>query len=287
MGAPQSTAATPQSIDPGSVIASAISIYKNHAAVLIGAAVVVFAVEAILVLVLGAILSIVVGTFFNGMVVELVRDVQDGRLDASIGDLFKSVTPVVLPLIAVSFLAGIGIAIGFVLIIVPGLFLMTIWSVVAPVTVLERPGVFAAFTRSRELVRGYGWQVFGVIVVVILIAVVVAVIVAIVTSGMGDGGRAIVQWVLNVITAPLSALLVSVLYFGLLRVHGDRGAGMATATPGPEVPGTWAPPTASEAPTTAQPPAPEPPTQQQPQPTQPPAPEPPPSSSPPPGGNTP
>jgi hypothetical protein len=278
MGAPQSTAATPQSIDPGSVIASAFSIYKNHAAVLIGAAVVVFAVEAILVLVLGAvgaILSIVVSTFFNGMVVELVRDVQDGRLDASVGDLFKSVTPVVLPLIAVSFLAGIGIAIGFVLIIIPGLYLMTIWSVVAPVTVLERPGVFAAFTRSRELVRGYGWQVFGVIVVVILIAIVVAVIVAILTSGMGDAGSAIVQWVLNVITAPLSALLVSVLYFGLIRAHGSTApmhGGFAPPAAGPEAPGTWSPPAASEGPATTTPEAP--PTQEQP----------PSSSTPPPGG---
>jgi hypothetical protein len=283
MAAPQTTAATPQSIDPGSVIASAVAIYKDQAAVLIGAAVVVFAVEALLVLVLGwvgGILSIVVGTFFNGMVVELVRDVQDGRRDSSVADLFRSVAPVVLPLIAVSFLAGIGIAIGLVLLIVPGLFLMTIWSVVAPVMVIERPGVFDTFTRSRELVRGYGWQVFGVIVVVILIVIVVAIIVAIITSGMGDGGRAIVQWVLNVITAPLSALLVAVLYFGLLSAHGQRGVS-APAAPGPEVPGTWAPPAAPEAPTTAQPPAPPaPPTQQQP-------PAEPPSSPPPPPANNP
>jgi hypothetical protein len=175
-----------------------------------------------------------------------------------------------------------------VLLIVPGLFLMTIWSVVAPVMVIERPGVFASFTRSRELVRGYGWQVFGVIVVVILIAIVVAVIVGIATSGMSDTGRAIVQWVLNVITAPLSGLLVAVLYFGLIRAHGERAPSTTVGEPGPEVPGTWAPPAppASEAPTTSQPPAPEPPTQQQP--TQPPAsPEPPPSSPPPPGGSTP
>jgi hypothetical protein len=259
MGAPQTTAATPQSIDPGSVIASAFDIYKRHFAVLIGAALVVFAVEALLVLALGwvgAILSIVVGTFFNGMVVELVRDVQDGRLDASVGDLFRSVAPVVLPLIAVSFLAGIGIAIGLVLLIVPGLFLLTIWSVVAAVTVVERPGVFPAFTRSRELVRGYGWQVFGVIVVVILIAIVTGIIVEIVTSGASHGVRAVVQWVLNVITAPLSALLVSVLYFGLLSAHGQRGAAApAGGAPGPEVPGTWAPPAAPDAPA--------PPTQQQ------------------------
>ena len=58
--------------------------------------------------------------------------------------------------------------IGFILLIIPGLFLIVIWSVVAPVVVLERPGVFAAFGRSRELVRGNGWNVFAVIVLVFL-----------------------------------------------------------------------------------------------------------------------
>ena len=43
-------------------------------------------------------------------------------------------------LILVGIVAGIGIVIGFVLIIVPGLILITIWSVVAPVIVLEHPG---------------------------------------------------------------------------------------------------------------------------------------------------
>ena len=65
--------------------------------------------------------------------------------------------------------------IGFILIIVPGLILITIWSVAAPVVVLENPGVFAALRRSRELVRGNGWQVFGVILVLyIVVGVVVA-----------------------------------------------------------------------------------------------------------------
>src|SRR3954453_19808970 len=260
MAMPQDTAATPQSIDPGSVIASAFSIYKDHAGILIGAALIVFAIEALLVLVLGpvgAILSLVASTFFQGMVVELVRDVQDGRRDSSFGQLFSSVAPVVLPLLAVSILAGIGLAIVFIALIVPGLYLMTIWSVVAPVVVVERPGVFATFGRSRELVRGYGWQVFGVIVVIILIALVVTLLVAIITANMGSGGRAAVQWALNVLTAPLSALLVSVLYFGLLRVRGEQAGGVAVAA-APQAPGTWAPPSAPETPAPAQAPPPPP-----------------------------
>ena len=89
---------------------------------------------------LAVVISLVATTLFTGMVVELVADVQDGRRDASVGQLLRAVTPVLGQLILVGIVAGLGIVIGFILIIVPGLILITIWSVAAPVVVLERPG---------------------------------------------------------------------------------------------------------------------------------------------------
>jgi hypothetical protein len=223
MSATGTTAATPQSIDPGSVIASAVSIYKSQFAILIGAAVIVFAVEAVLVLLLGwigAILTIVVSTFFQGMVVELVRDVQDGRRDSSFGDLFTSIAPVVLPLFAVSLLAGIGIAIGFVLLIVPGLFLLTIWSVIVPVIVLEHAGAFDSFGRSRELVRGYGWTVLGVIIVTFVINVVVSIVLGILFAGFSaEVTRYLSDVISNTLISPFIAATWTSMYFTLRRLH--------------------------------------------------------------------
>ena len=97
---------------------------------------------------------ILVGTtLFTGMVVELVADVQDGRRDATAGQLLDAATPVLGQLILVGLVAGIATAIGLVLFIVPGLILITIWSVAAPVVVLERPDGLRALRRSRELVQ--------------------------------------------------------------------------------------------------------------------------------------
>jgi hypothetical protein len=239
-----------QSISPGAIISRSLAVYREQATVLIPAAVVVFAVEAVLayalrgvLAVLAAVVGLVASTFYTGMVVELVRDVQDGRRDSSTGDLFRAVGPVVLPLVVVSFLSAIGIVVGFVFLIVPGLILMTFWSVVGPVVVLERSGVIAAFGRSQELVRGHGWRVFGVLILIILLALVASIIVAAVASGLGDAGQTILSWVVSMITAPLSALLTSVLYFALRRAHGEplMGAGAATPTGAP----TWQPPTAA------------------------------------------
>ncbi len=95
--------------------------------------------------------------------VELVKDVRDGRRDQAIGDLFSAAAPFILPLIGFGILFGIGVAIGFILIVIPGLILLTFWSVGAPAIVVEGIGPIDAFGRSWRLVRGNAWSVFGVL----------------------------------------------------------------------------------------------------------------------------
>ena len=71
--------------------------------------------------------------------------------------------PFIVPLIGFGILYGIGVAIGFLLLFVPGLILLTIWSVGAPAIVIEGIGPIDAFKRSQHLVSGSGWPVFGVL----------------------------------------------------------------------------------------------------------------------------
>ena len=187
------------------------------------------------------------------------------------------------PLIGAGILAGIGIAIGFLLLIVPGLFLLTIWAVIAPVIVLERAGVFDSFGRSRQLVKGHGWQVFGVIIVLLLIFFVIRLIISAIIAGIADTyvGFALADMVVNVLTVPISALAASVLYFELKRLHGEPIPGV---TEGGEL-GTVAAGVAPEAPVgsdreSAMPPPPPPGSGQTPSPS----PGSPPPAAPPPGG---
>lgn len=226
-------------INPGAVVRRIWEIYRAEFGVLFGTAVVLYALQFVIYLVLPGALGFLlvllfwaVSVLYQGMVVELVQDVEDRRRDHSVGQLLRTVEPVFWPLVGVSILFGIGVAIGFVLLIIPGLVLLVIWSVVAPVTVLERPGVFAAFGRSREIVRGNGWNVFGVIVMVFVIVFIVSIAVGLATSGLGSVGRALVQWVVNSAIAPITALSASVLYFALL------------GTPSEPAPTGWPSPTA-------------------------------------------
>jgi len=213
-----------QEVSPGPVVRQVWEIYRDHSGVLVWTALILFAVQFLIALVLpGAAALLVVllfwvlSTLYQGMVVGLVRDVKDGRRNQSVANLIRSVEPVLFPLMIVSLLFGLGVFIGFVLVIIPGLILLTIWAVVAPVTVLEHPGVIAAFGRSRELVRGHGWAVFSVIILIYLAVVVISVVASLITSPLGSAGRALVQWAVDAVIAPVPALGASVLYFALLR----------------------------------------------------------------------
>jgi hypothetical protein len=214
-------------LDVGDTLGEVFRTYGAHAGVLLPVAFWLFLVVAIIDGLVGSnlalfplvlVVSTIVGTLYQGMVVGLVRDVQDGRRDSSVSELFGFATPVLLPLIGAGLLSGIGIGIGMVLLIVPGLFLLTIWAVIAPAIVIERSGVIAAFRRSRELVRGNGWPVFGVIVVAFVISLVGGLIFASIAAGIADGPfvRIVFSALASTITAPIGALVAGVLYYRLL-----------------------------------------------------------------------
>jgi hypothetical protein len=259
-----------QKLDVGTVLQRVFDTYRDQFGLLVPAALVVFIPVAILngiILssgsVVAALLAGVVGLvatyWFQGMVVEAARDILDGRRDHTVGSLITSVTPVVATLIGAGLLAGIATFIGFILLVVPGLYLLTIWAVIAPVIVIERAGVLPSFERSRNLVRGYGWQVFGVIVVLFLIGIVATGISRAVIVGISDSfvGAALADLVVRTFVAPLSALAAAIMYFELVRLHGQPApSGGVEPSASPQA----APPPGGPAP----PPSPPPPGPQQP-----------------------
>jgi hypothetical protein len=221
-------------LEVGAVIRRVFDIYVEQYPVLLPASAVVFVITGIVSALLVAaapglalialLLSLIAGTLFTGMVVELVSDIQDGRRDHSAGELLRAATPVLGQLILVGIVAGVGIVIGFVLIVVPGLILITIWSVAAPVVVLERPGVFAALGRSRELVRGNGWQVFGVIFVLFFLVIIVSSGIEVAADSASTAAGIVARVVVGILTAPITALAAAVLYFDLRARSGETAS---------------------------------------------------------------
>lgn len=227
-------------MQPGAIVREAWELYKAHWRTFVPLALIVYIVLGLITLVfalllgwLGAIigaLASIVGTFWlQGALVEAVQDVRDGKQDLSIGQLFARVQPRLPALIVAGILAGLGIALGLILLIVPGLFLLTIWSLIVPTIVLEGKSAGESFGRSRELVRGYGWNVFGVIIITIAAVIVGSLIVTALTFWLPDDVDTFVSDVIsNTVIVPFVAVAWTIMYFTLVRLKESAGA---TATP--------------------------------------------------------
>jgi hypothetical protein len=142
-----------------------------------------------------------------------------------LADTLRAARPSVAKVAVASILAGIAIGIGLVLLIAPGLYLLTIWCLIVPVLVLEGAGIGAAFGRSRELVRGYGWQVFGTLVTVFLILIAVNVLISLVLSALPKAAAQITSGIISgTVVAPFLALVVTLGYFRLRGAQTNRTA---------------------------------------------------------------
>jgi len=195
---------------------------------------------------IGAIIKLVATYIFTAMVVQLVADVQDGKRDSSPTQLLQAAVPVLGSLIFVSIVAGVAIGVGFLLLLVPGLILLTLWAVFVPVIVLERPPGLGSLGRSRELVRGHAWSVFGIYVLLFLLIGVVSGLAAVIAFAASTAVGIVVSVVIAVLTVPLEAVAAAVIYFELLKLSkGPTPAfadvpGSSPVAPAPVPPATGA-----------------------------------------------
>ncbi len=172
----------------------------------------------------GLVVALVGSLWVQGALTATVANVRDGRAEEDIESTYRRVRPTLIPLLLAGVLAGIGILLGFILLIVPGLILLTRWVLVTPAVVLERLGPTEALRRSWNLVRGHSWTAFGVIVVTLVISAIAQVIFVGVFAFLPDflqnwiGGL-----VANSLVTPFVALCWTLMYFHL---RGD------SSTPG-------------------------------------------------------
>jgi len=214
----------------GAALREVWALYRTHARRLLPVSFVLFLTVAVVdgligtefpLLLIGFAISTVTTPFYEGFVVTLVQDLQDDRPDRSIGELLRATILVLLPLVGAGLLFLLGIFVGVVLFVVPALVAITVWALISPVIVVERPGVTKAFSRSHELVRGNGWRVFGVVLASFLAVFFIA--------GIGFkpiaeaiSSEPLVQVALDAVTstlvAPIAALVAAVLYFRLRQI---------------------------------------------------------------------
>lgn len=137
---------------------------------------------ALLLYIFGAILSVLA----FGATIHAVIQQQLGR-SVNVGESYKRAWQSSVPLI----IAGIIVALAlmasailmFIMVGIPlFIYILVVWYFYMPPIMLEGKSPTAALRRSRELVRGSWWRVFGIVVVFVLISIGLSVVSLIPTS---------------------------------------------------------------------------------------------------------
>ncbi len=125
-------------------------------------------------------------------------------------------------LIAADILLVLAMAVGLVLLVVPGVIALVWFCLVAPAIEYEGGTVRSGFRRSRELVRGHFRQVAILVVPAVLLQSVIegaAETAAFAALGHGFGAEWLAAVVGNLLADPVFALVVVILYLDLREME--------------------------------------------------------------------
>lgn len=174
----------------------------------------------------------------QGAIAVLVAAALEEDRSLSAGEVLRELGSRAGSVIAVSFMSGILIVFGFLLLVIPGI-LIAVWTAVAtPVASIEGLRNSDALKRSRDLTRGQFWHVLGTSLLAWVIVMVfvfgAAIVLGLVLSmfGLPDRVTEMLGSMLMVPLFPLIGVTTSLLYYDLrVRSEGADVQAMVEALP--------------------------------------------------------
>jgi hypothetical protein len=157
-----------------------------------------------------------VGPLISALHVHAVIRIGEGSRPR-VGEVALRGLQVLPVVVAAEVMATLGIALGYLALILPGILLSLRWSVVAQVAAIEDEGWLPALRRSRGLTSGHYWRIFGLLFLTgLLTAVLTRGAAAIPLGSSSAPGAVALGIVVHTLTASFAALTLALLYFDLL-----------------------------------------------------------------------
>jgi hypothetical protein len=169
-----------------------------------------------------SLLGSIFAAVLTGMVVVVVTEDVVGR-SASLELVWSKVRSRIWRLIVLSLVVSVLSALGLALCVAPGIVLWTFWAVSVPALIIENRSIPGALGRSRSLVGGNFWRVWGIralgfAITMVASAVFTALVDALATAVTGDhpagffgsGGGGSLSWSFLVISAIGTAVAITV-----------------------------------------------------------------------------
>jgi hypothetical protein len=134
--------------------------------------------------------------------------------------VFERALRVLPTVVAAAIVSGIGIAVGSVLLLIPGIYLQLRWAVVAQVAAAERGDWISALRRSGELARFNYLRIAGVLILVALITFMISAIGASIVGDSNSIAAIAVEIAVVVLLHSFASLVLALLYFDLYAREG-------------------------------------------------------------------
>ena len=162
---------------------------------------------------------LVVAPLITAICIYALRSVAEGGRPGA-GESFVSGFEAFTPLFLAVLLAALGIAIGLLLLIVPGVYLAVRWFFVPQAVVLDGARSTRALARSSEVVQGFWWRTFGLVIMVNLAAILPGIVLAAPFTAIASStDRAVWSMIGTIcaeaVTTPFVALFSTLLYYDL------------------------------------------------------------------------
>ncbi len=126
-----------------------------------------------------------------------------------------------LPYLLTSILVVIVIMVGFVLFILPGIFLSIALGFYNYALILENKRGWDSAQRSKELVKGYWWAIFGrMFLFGLVIALLAAIFAGIIGVMQSEVLNAIASAIINIIVTPIAVAYSYLIYKSLQSIKG-------------------------------------------------------------------
>jgi len=113
------------------------------------------------------VIKITTGSFATALLLQLAYDAKLGRSIQLVRYLGPALSAIV-PLVILSIVQSICFMVGLVFLIVPGLWILSVFSVMDPAVVIERVG-FRGLHRSAALTKNYRWPLAGLFALILIL----------------------------------------------------------------------------------------------------------------------
>jgi hypothetical protein len=166
-----------------------------------------------------AVSFLVIGPLITAMCIHSLRSVAAGEGAAtghSIRHGFEAFTPLFLSMV----LAALGVAVGLVALVLPGIYLAIRWFFVPQAVVVEDQRGMEPLVRSAQLIQGRWWRTFGIVVLAWVAAQIPSVVLGLPLASLGSHAdrqlyALIGESLTQIVASPFVALVSTLLYYDL------------------------------------------------------------------------